>query len=138
MRDMQGKERIDVIMKREGFQSRLGFLLLSAGCSASTDPQSLAALENVMAVAAYSDELPEEPPAADPVCWDGDYGNGSRTITLSLGANGSLHYRVSDGGVGCAAEVNGTAAKTSSLCFSLSGDTLQSSAAFIPAIMNVN
>ena len=57
-------------------------LLLSAGCSASTDPQSLAALENVMAVAAYSDELPEEPPAADPVCWDGDYGNGSRTITL--------------------------------------------------------
>ncbi len=99
-------------------------LLLSAGCSASTDPQSLAALENVMAVAAYSDGLPEEPPAADPVCWDGDYGNGSRTITLSLGANGSLHYRVSDGGVGCAAEVNGTAAKTSSLCFSLSGDTL--------------
>ena len=33
MRDMQGKERIDVIMKREGFQSRLGFLLVSAGCA---------------------------------------------------------------------------------------------------------
>ncbi len=100
-------------------------LLLLAGCSSAADPQALAALEDVMAAAAYSDAEQEctagEP---EPVCWDGEYSNGSRIITLSLGANGSLHYRVSDGGVGCAPEVSGTAAKTASLRFSLSGDTL--------------
>ena len=100
------------------------FLLLS-GCNAAADPQALAALEDVMA--AVEDELPpgeqlSEPPAE--ILWDGEYSSGSRTITLSLGANGTLRYRVSDGGVGRASEVKGAAAKTASILFALNGDTL--------------
>lgn len=95
-------------------------LLVMVGCTGAEDPQSLAALEDVMAIAAY--EIPnEEVPTA---CWDGTYGNVSRTITLTQGADGSLQYCFSDGDAGSAAEVTGAAAKAEELYFSLSGDTL--------------
>lgn len=95
-------------------------LLVLSGCTGAEDPQSLAALEDVMAIAAY--EIPnEEVPAA---CWDGTYGNDNRTVTLAQEADGSLQYRFSNGDAGHTAEATGAAAKTGELCFSLSGDTL--------------
>lgn len=95
-------------------------LLILVGCTGAEDPQSLVALEDVMAIAAY--EIPDE--EVPTTCWDGTYGNESRTITLVQGADGSLQYCFSDGDAGSAAEVTGAAAKTEELFFSLSGDTL--------------
>ena len=99
-------------------------LLVLTGCTGTADPQSLAALEDVMAIAAEipAAEIPdEEVPTA---CWDGTYGNDSRSVTLAQEADGSLQFCFSDGGAGRMAEVIGAAAKTGELYFSLSGDTL--------------
>lgn len=96
-------------------------LLILTGCAGAADPQSLAYLEDVMAIAAYEEIPDEEIPNA---CWDGTYGNDNRTITLTQGDDGSLQYLFSDGDAGHMAEVTGAAAKTEELFFSLSGDTL--------------
>ena len=96
-------------------------LLPLAGCGEANDPQTLAALENVMAIADYAPPEEEEAPAVE---WAGTYENESRSITLEQDPGGAIRYRVSDGESGCAEEVSGAAAKTEELCFSLSGDTL--------------
>lgn len=98
-------------------------LLLLAGCSHTPDPQSLAALEDVMAAAAVNNTQ-EEADATDTVSWDGEFISGDRSVTLSLDTDGSLLFTFSDDGCKGSAEISGSAAKNDTLHFSLSGDTL--------------
>jgi len=95
-------------------------LLLLAGCSNTSDPQSLAALEGVMAAAAV--DTTQE--AADTVQWDGQFISGDRSVSLSLDADGALLFTFSEDGSQGSAVISGSAAKNDSLHFSLSGDTL--------------
>ncbi len=74
-------------------------------------------------IAAASEDLPPVSEPA-PIRWDGEYADGARSFTLSLGEDGTLVYETSDGSAGQITDVTGTAAKTGELHFSLCEDTL--------------
>lgn len=96
-------------------------LLGLCACTPAARDDNAAALNEIIAAAAESLPPANEPA---PIQWDGEYSNGLRSFTLSLGADGTLHYQASDGSIGQMSEVIGTAAKTGDLHFSLCEDTL--------------
>lgn len=108
----------------------VALMLCAAGCQPAAEAQEAATLNDVIAAASDSGVLPagedaaEEAEEAETVQWDGEFVDAERSVTLTLDAKGVVTYRFSSGGVGRLTDVSGSTAKSDSICFSLSGDTL--------------
>lgn len=102
-------------------------MLCAAGCQPAAEAQEAATLNDVIAAASDSGVLPAGEDAAEEaetVQWDGEFVDAERSVTLTLDAKGAVTYRFSSGGVGRLTDVSGSTAKSDSMRFSLSGDTL--------------
>lgn len=102
-------------------------MLCAAGCQPAAEAQEAATLNDVIAAASDIGVLPAGEDAAEEaetVQWDGEFVDAERSVTLTLDAKGVVTYRFSSGGVGRLTDVSGSTAKSDSMRFSLSGDTL--------------